>query len=123
MFRDNKRMLDERCAPWDQLYGFFYGDGETSRVMMEMTQLPTESAASLGDYRYQSVGNYMLGTSRFRHGYTENANAPKVAFFTGGDRVLECAVGPENSHSPDGATCTAGEFGTLLHNNFEGRFR
>ena len=65
----------------------------------------------------------MKGTSRFRHGYTENANAPLTAFFTGGDRSLECARGPSPTHSADGAECMAGEFGTLLHNNNEGRFR
>ena len=90
---------------------------------MEMKQVPADNAADLGEYRYQAVGNYMLGTARFKHGYVENANSPLVAFFTGGDRLLECASGPTDSHSPDGASCTAGEFGTLLHNNFEGRFR
>lgn len=52
-YLENKVMSDERCAPWDQLFGFFYGDGTSSRVLMEMTETPATTAAGLGEYRYQ----------------------------------------------------------------------
>jgi len=121
---ENPLFNPDLCAPWDEMFGFFFGDGDTHNVVMELFPGSSYTEAELGSPRYQAVGNYMVGTSRFLHSYIEDTTDQFLAYFTGGDRSLECArLGQGDTHTPDGTECLAGDYGKLLNNNAEGRFR
>lgn len=122
-WQDNPQFNTELCAPWDQMFGFFFGDGDSHNVVMEMTRGSDFTIEELGSLRFQAMGNFLVGTSRFNHGYKEETSNQFLAFFTGGDRSLECAPLPGDTHTADGSACVAGEYGQLLNNNAEGRFR
>eukprot|EP00898_Chlorokybus_atmophyticus_P003940 jgi/Chlat1/4547/Chrsp29S04595 len=82
------------CAPWSQVYGFFYGDGLADNVIL---QLDTVDASS-----NLITGNYVRGVSRWVKTYTPQTALPTnypgsgapvyTAFYTGGDRIYECSV-------------------------------
>eukprot|EP00898_Chlorokybus_atmophyticus_P000296 jgi/Chlat1/1267/Chrsp115S01666 len=108
------------CAPWSQVYGFFYGDGGADNVIMQLDTVDTTSNLI--------TGNYVRGFSKWTKTYTPQTAPPTnyggtgapmyTAYFTGGDRIYECGVAWNNNPG----VCPT-ELDYLLNNNAEGRFR
>ena len=101
-----------KCAPWDEVYGMFMGDGTSKTIEFEVSYIH--------DSDNHIVGNYLLGQSKFQHAYPQDTNEAYLAYFTGGDRAYECDY-PTTPLTSVGA-CT-GLLNRLLQNNQEGRYR
>ncbi|QDZ20408.1 hypothetical protein A3770_04p29260 [Chloropicon primus] len=111
-YRDNPSKDAGKCAPWDEVYGMFMGDGTSKTIDFEVTYIH-ESDNPI-------VGNYLLGTSKFTHSYEQDTSSPFLAYFTGGDRIYECDY-PSTKLTSSGV-CD-GVLNNLLRNNQEGRYR
>eukprot|EP00241_Pyramimonas_parkeae_P002022 CAMPEP_0114263360 /NCGR_PEP_ID=MMETSP0058-20121206/22454_1 /TAXON_ID=36894 /ORGANISM="Pyramimonas parkeae, CCMP726" /LENGTH=487 /DNA_ID=CAMNT_0001379607 /DNA_START=148 /DNA_END=1608 /DNA_ORIENTATION=+ len=108
---DNLDPLD--CAPWDDVYGMFMGDGSSTPVELTVTSM-------VGSDKGYILGNYLIGKGEFSHVYSAPRDNPFIAYFTGGDRVYECNDG--NVHMSSEGNCEL-EVELMLNNNAEGRFR
>ncbi|KAK3287761.1 hypothetical protein CYMTET_4743 [Cymbomonas tetramitiformis] len=79
------------CSPWSQTYGFFFGDGEYTDIVLTIKEVEREMTVD---------GNYILATSEFQHQYSSNKKAtirPWKAFFTGGNRISLTENGLQNN--------------------------
>eukprot|EP00854_Cymbomonas_tetramitiformis_P001562 gene1562-2195_t len=90
------------CSPWSSTYGFFFGDGNVTDIVLTVIEV---------DFEDTSVGNYIRAKSVFQHQYPtskdysqfEAYGRPWTAFFTGGNRITRTK--------------------DFLQNNGNGRFR
>ena len=91
------------CRTWIRTYGFFYGDGDTEDLVMDVEVVNDEETR---------LGNYIYGSGSFAHVY-ESCSAdvlqsvPWLAKFIGGDRLR----GPGQNDVQ------------FLQNNYGGRFQ
>ncbi|KAK3269713.1 hypothetical protein CYMTET_21856 [Cymbomonas tetramitiformis] len=124
-WRDNREQTDlcsayinnfdrdpNKCAPWAEVYGMYLGDDEGSSVEVEMSVTHVDHTGN------PIVGNFLIGVGRFTHYYYENTATPYTAYFTGGDRIYECAEGVMDEYG----RCL-NDLDLMLNNNAEGRYR
>ncbi|KAK3285088.1 hypothetical protein CYMTET_7287 [Cymbomonas tetramitiformis] len=97
------------CSPWAETYGFFFGDGSSTDVILTVTQIEHQQTASSYYMRGESTVLKTYVTSKdYSHpedpSFSLQYGRPWRAFFTGGARPTTL-------------------FDSHLHNNAGGRFR
>ncbi|KAK3247765.1 hypothetical protein CYMTET_42744 [Cymbomonas tetramitiformis] len=113
------------CTAWDELYGLYLGDGTSEEVVFKVSQMDYSCSESSSDQACDTAtGNFLLGDGRVSHYYESKTDSPFLAYFTGGDRLSECAQGSEGGCCLNSAgVCDETGLSNLLNNNAEGRFR
>ena len=126
-YENNPSRDPTKCAPWDQVYGMYFGDedGKSQDIIREITSIfprehGSESAEESAAFKGPAVGNYLIGKSSFEHAYYVDMDEPYTAYFTGGDRVYECAKGNIESggYMDEFGRCT-NPLQLMLNNNAE----
>eukprot|EP00239_Pterosperma_sp_CCMP1384_P011772 CAMPEP_0197863746 /NCGR_PEP_ID=MMETSP1438-20131217/41443_1 /TAXON_ID=1461541 /ORGANISM="Pterosperma sp., Strain CCMP1384" /LENGTH=593 /DNA_ID=CAMNT_0043481761 /DNA_START=146 /DNA_END=1924 /DNA_ORIENTATION=+ len=114
----------DSCAGWHETYGMYLGDGTQHTVQLTVAKMDYGCQTG-GEACNQITGNFLLGEDRFSHYFETDTEKPFLNYFTGGQRVYECAFDETRGEMGLDANglCTGPDLNRLLNNNAEGRFR